>query len=217
MVTKVSAKWPHSSGFTLEKLEVASNGAVTTETSLVGTAPGLKLEFKGNDSNKGDLSLTYSHSLVTITSEVDALNLAKATASVTSGQGPITAGVSADINLSKSALGPVAATLGYKFPNFNIFLKSNKTFSEYSALLSYTASKDITFAGQAVYGTALSFLFAGVYKCNPDTSMKLKASSNAGVAVSIKQSFDKKFTVTAAAEVPKTFDNVKFGVAASLG
>ena len=130
MITKISAKWPHSSGFTLEKLEIASNGSVTTETSLVGTAPGLKLEFKGNDSNKGDLSLKYSNSLVSITSVVDVLNLAKASASVSSGQGPFLAGVATDVNLSKSAIGPIAATLGYKVPNLNIFLKSNKTFSE---------------------------------------------------------------------------------------
>ena len=217
LVTKISAKLPHNSGFTLEKLEIASNGAFTTETSLTGTLPGLKLEFKGNDSNKGDVGLTYSHPLFTLTSELDALNFAKATASVSSGQGPVSVGVSADVNLAKSVLGPIGTTLGYKFSNFQVFLKSNKTFSEYSALTTYSVNKDITLASQALYGKSWSFLFAGVYKCNPDTVLKLKLSNTSGIAASVKQTFDKKLVITGVADIPQTLDNVKFGVAASLG
>jgi hypothetical protein len=98
-----------------------------------------------------------------------------------------------------------------------VFLKSNKTFSEYSALTTYAVNKDITIAGQALYGTAWSFLFAGVYKCNPDTVMKLKLSTNAGIAASVKQTIDKKFSVIGVADIPKTLDSIKFGVTASLG
>lgn len=217
LVTKLSAKYPHSSGFTVEKFEIASNGAVTTETSLIGVAQGLKLEFKGNDSNKGDLSMQYSHPLFTLTSELDCLTLAKASSSVSGGQGPISVGVSADVNLTKSTLGSIGATLGYKLPNTNVFLKSTKTFSEYSALVTYAFNKDVTVAGQAFYGKAWSFLFAGVYKCNPNTIMKLKLSDNAGIAASVKQTIDKKLVITGVADIPKTLDNVKFGVAVSLG
>lgn len=217
LVTKISAKYPHSSGFTVEKFEIASNGAATTETSLVTTLPGLKLEFKGNDSDKGDLGLIYTHPLFTFTSELDALNLAKASASISSGQEPISFGASADINLAKSGLGPVSTNVAYKISNFELYLKTNKTFSEYSALARYFVNKDITLAGQAIYGKAWNFIFAGVYKCNPDTIMKLKASNSAGVALSIKQSLDKKFSITGVADVPITLDSAKFGVTASLG
>lgn len=219
LVSKVSFKWPHHSGFTLEKLEVANNGAVTTETSLAGTYPGLKLEFKGNDSNKGDLSFTFLHKLCTLTSEVDALNLSKASASVSSAQGPYSYGLSADFNISKSALGPLSATVGYSIPNvFDMYIKSGKTFTEHSLSASYIASKDVTLATQALsVGSALNFSFAALYKCNPDTILKVKTATDAGVSLSVKQAFDKKLTLTGVAEIPKTYDSVKFGIAVSLG
>ena len=60
--TTVSATWSHPSGFTLDKLEFdpTAKGSLTTETSLTGLAKGLKLEFKGNDADKGDLSFRYN-------------------------------------------------------------------------------------------------------------------------------------------------------------
>lgn len=219
LVPKLSLKYPHASGFTLEKLEVASNGAVTTETSLVDTFPGLKIEFKGNDSNKGDLGLTYNHKLATVTADVDALNFAKASASVSGGFDQYTYGASADFNLAKSALGPLTATVGYSIPKvLQLFVKSTKTFTDYSVLASYVVNKDVTVAAQALLvASTWQLTFAGLYKCNPQTAIKVKASTNAGLNFSLKQTFDKKFVVTGAAEIPKSYDNIKFGVAASLG
>ena len=160
---------------------------------------------------------TYSHELATITADIDALNLAKASASVSTIQNNVSFGLSAEANLAKSALGPVTVGLGYKVPNlFDLYLKSNKT--DHSASLTYAPSKDVTLVGQALYGSsAWNFVLAGVYNCNANTALKLKLSTKAGLSASVKQSFDKKLNVVVAAEVPKTHDSVKVGVAVTLG
>jgi len=217
-VAKVSAKWPHSSGFTLEKLEVANNGAITTETSLTGVAPGLKLEFKGNDSNKGDLSFTYHHQHGAFTSELDALHFAKASASLVTGQAPLFFGLATDVNISKQVIGPVTAAVGYSIPNvLQGVLKASKNFSDYNSLLSYSASKDLTLAGQIGYASSTpTFLVGALYKLNPELVLKFKVSNHA-FNLSAKQSLDKKLTVVGSVEVPRTLDGAKFGIVATLG
>merc|ERR1719390_78888 len=47
LLGKISAKWAHESGFAIDKVEMKSDGSLSTETSLSGVAPGLKFEFKG--------------------------------------------------------------------------------------------------------------------------------------------------------------------------
>ena len=218
LVNKVNLKWVPNNGFSFDKLEVGNNGAVVVESSLADLVPGLKLEFKGNDSNKGDFGAIYTHKLATIASEVDLLQFSKASASIVGGNGPVSVGASADFNISKSALSAFSATLGYNFPSIaKVFLKSTKFFTEHTALVTYSPRKDVTLAGQAVYNDKLQFLLAGAYKCNPETTLKLKASSAAGFSASVKQAFDKKLTVVGAAEVAKSLDSVKFGITASLG
>lgn len=218
LITKLSAKWAHPSGFTLEKLEVGSNGAVTTETSLIGVAPGLKFEFKGNDSNKGDLSFKYSLPVATITGDLDALNFAKTSASVVAGLKDINAGVSASFNIAKTSLETVDAGIAYRIPTLlSAYIGSSKTFSQFTAMASYTASEEITVAGQADYAKSFSGVLGVLYKCNPATTLKLKASNSGVLSASVKQAIDKKCSVVGSAEIPADFSSVKFGVNATLG
>jgi len=199
-----------------KKFEIASNGALTTETSLVGAVDGLKVEFKGNDT-KGDLSATYFHRLGTFFGEIDALNLAKASASISGGEGALKVGAGADFNLTKNTLGDFSAAVGYSVQNCDIIVKSTKTFAEYSALGSYKASSDLTLAAEANYGTSLKVKCLGLYKCNPDTIVKVKADTKLGLGVSVKQHFEKKLSLTGVVEVPHSFDSAKFGLAINLG
>lgn len=219
--TKVSTKWGHSSGFTLEKLELANDGKVTTETSLVGAAPGLKLEFKGNDSDKGDLGFTYKHAAATITGEVDALSFSKATGSICAGSGPFSAGASADMAISKASVSSttLAVGVGYTVPkSLFVSLRSTKNLSEYAGAFSFVAAPNVTLAGKVAYNPkATSGILAAVYKCNPLTTIKVKAGSCGTVYGSVKQQLDKKFAVVGSAEVPSTLTNVKFGINATLG
>jgi Eukaryotic porin len=216
---KISVKYAHSSGFTVEKFEVASDGKITTETSLNGTYPGLKLEFKGNDSDKGDLSLQFNHKLATLTADVDALSFKNASGSVLGGHGPFTFGSSVALKLAKGSVESSTITLGagYAFDKQAFGAVKAKNFSDFSAIFSYTASPVITFAALLNAAKGYSGSLGLLYKCNPQTTIKAKIASSGDVNASVKQNFPGKLSVVAAAQVPSTLASYKFGIAATLG
>ncbi len=218
---KLSVKWAHDSGFTLEKLEVAPDLKLTVETSLTNVTPGLKLEFKGKDVDKADLLLTYVNPAATITTDVDLSNFSSAKASVTAGSGPVTAGASADLKLVKSSLDSATFGVGlaYSVPKQLLVVgRADKNLSTYSAQFSYAAAKDITLAGKVDYaGKDPSAVVAGLYQCNPCTTIKVKATSGGVFSASIKQALDKKFNVIGSAEFRNNFSNAKLGLNATLG
>jgi len=224
---KISAKYAHSSGFTVEKLEISPKGKVATETSLVNAAPGLKLEFKGNDTDKGDLSFTYSPSpMATITGEVDALNFAKANASLTVSQQPFIGGASVDAAFGKQGLesSKFGLGFGYTVPK-TLFagFRAQNSLTDYSALVSYALNKDLTLVGKVNHSTAgksagTNSVIAGVYQCCPNSTLKVKAHSTGVINASIKQQCEKKFAVVGSVEIPSGFTSgYKFGVNATLG
>ena len=95
---------------------------------------------------------------------------------------------------------------------------------KYSGVFSYAAYKGITLGGLITYTSdekakgALPILtLAGLYKCNPSTSVKVKATSEGVLSASVKQSLEKKFSVVVAAELSSTSKPVKLGVNATLG
>lgn len=214
-------KWAHASGFTLEKLESTVDSKITVETSLTGAAPGLKLEFKGNDSDKADLSFSYTTPAATFTGDFDVSNLSSAKASVCGGNGPVVAGASADLKIAKSTVESTTfgVGVGYTVPKqLFVGVRAEKNFANYSALFTYNANKDVTLVGKVAYSAKdTSATLGAVYKCNPDTTIKVKADTNGVFAAALKQNFEKKFTVTGSAEIPSQLNTVKFGVNATLG
>lgn len=147
-------KWAHPSGFTLDKLESTSEGKLSVETSLTGTAPGLKLEFKGNDNNKADLSFTYKVPSATVTGELDIVNFSSVKASVATGTGAVAVGASAEVKIAKSTVESTSFDLGasYTLPKQAfVAVKATGSLSSYSALVSYSALKDITLLGKVDY------------------------------------------------------------------
>jgi hypothetical protein len=222
LVPKLSFKWAHNSGFTLEKLEISPDCKMTVETSLTGVTKGLKLEFKGNDStDKADLSMKYSLPQATITADVDISNFSSAKASVSSGHGPISAGASLDLKIAKSSIESTVCGVGVGYTLEGtgfVGLRANKNFASYSVCFDYTRLKDITFAGNLTYAASKpSAVLAAQYKCNPNTTIKAKASSEGVLGLSVKQNFEKKFSVIGSASVPSGFNGIKFGLNATLG
>ncbi len=221
MVPKLTTKWTHASGFTLEKLEFSPDCKTTVETSLTGLAPGLKLEFKGNETDKADLSFNYAVPLATITGEFDINNFSSVKTSVNGGQGAFTAGASADLKIAKSSIESTTFGVGagYTIPKqLFVGVRANKNFADFSALFSYIVNKDITVAAVASHSAkGPAATVATAYKCNPDTVIKVKANSSGVLSASVKQAFEKKFSVVGSAEIPSDFNNVKFGVNATLG
>jgi hypothetical protein len=222
LTPKLSVKWPHPSGFTLEKFESDSEGKLTVETSLANAAPGLKLEFKGNDSNKSDLSFTYTAPTATVTGEFDLLNFSSIKTSVNSGSGPVSVGADAKVSLANSAIKSYCLGFGLGFTVPKVFFiagRAENNFSTYSALFTYSALKDVTLAGKISYEkSSLGAILASVYKCNANTSIKVKANTVGGVfSASVKQLLPGKFTVIGSAEIPAQLNSAKFGLNATLG
>lgn len=217
----MTTKFVHASGFTLEKLEFSSDCKATVETSLVGILPGMKLEFKGNECDKADVIVNYSIPAATFTGEFDVNNFSSIKASVNGGNGPYTAGVSADVKIAKSAVESTSVSVGagYTVPKqLFVGLRACKNFNDFSALFSYILNNDFTIAGVVSHGgKGSSATLATVYKCNPDTTIKVKANSCGVISASVKQQFEKKFAVVGSAEVPSDFNAVKFGINATLG
>jgi len=224
---KLSMKYAHASGFTVEKLEISPKGKVATETSLVGAAPGLKLEFKGNDTDKGDLSFTYSPSpLATLTGEVDALNFAKASASFSFLKSPFVGGGVVDATFGKQGLetAKFGVGFGYSIPK-SLFagFRATNTFTDFSGLVSYDVTPELNVIGKVTHSPAgktggLTSTLDGVYQYGPSTTLKIKGTSAGIINASVKQSFERKFSVIGSAEIPNGFTTgYKFGLNATLG
>ena len=221
LATKLSLKSSiKSAGFTIEKLEVGVDGHLAVETSLANAFEGLKLEFKGDDKSKGDLSFSYNLPVITATGEIDAVGVKKAKGSITSGSGPFLVGGSADFDLAATKVDKVSVGVAYKTPIAYAVLRSDKTFADVTGLVSYNALKNLTIAGKGSYdrkSNATFFSLGGLYKCTPNTIVKAKVSSAGLINASYKQTFDKKLTIVNALELPYQFNSWKWGVAATLG
>lgn len=221
LTPKLSLKWAHHSGFTVEKLEADASGKITVETSLVNVAPGLKLEFKGKDADKADLLFTYFNPAATVTGEVDLSNLSSAKLAVTAGSGPIIAGASTNLKLAKSTLDSATfgLALSYSIPQqLLVTARADNNLSSYTAHVSYAAAKNILLAGQVQHaGKEPSAVVAVQYACNPCTTAKFKATTGGVFSASVKQALDKKFNVVGSAEFRNNFSNIKLGVNATLG
>lgn len=221
LATKLSLKTSvKSAGFTLEKLEVGVDGHLAVETSLANTFEGLKLEFKGDDKSKGDLSFSYNLPVVTATGEIDAVGVKKAKGSLTTGSGPFLAGGSADFDLAATKIDKLSVGFAYKTPIAYAVLRSDKTFADITGLISYNALKNLTLAGKGTYdrkSNAANFSLGALYKCNANCIVKAKVSSSGLINASYKQIFEKKLTIVNAFEIPYQFNSWKWGVAATLG
>ena len=221
--TTVSATWSHPSGFTLEKLEFdpSAKGSLTTETSLTGLAKGLKLEFKGNDADKGDLSFTYKLPAATVTGGMDFMNFKTFDVAAATTFGDITAGAKCDFKKGKDGFATSAsASASYAMGNLFAGLDVTSNFSKYAVLSSFNVDKNITAALRAdLGGKAPVFQVGGVYKCNPDTVIKGKVNvTSKALDLSVKQALDKKMNVTASAQLSDfSFKSMVYGLKATLG
>lgn len=221
---KVTLKYPHASGFTLEKLEFTNDLKLTVETSLVNTLPGLKVEFKGNDSDKADVSFKYVHPAATFTGEFDVNSLAKAEASVSAGSGAFTGGLNAQFTGGKDdGKVPTKVSVGvgiaHTVPNVCFTsLRAKDNFSAFNLLFSYSSVQNLVLAGQVNHSAKKSLASAvASYKVDRDTTFKVKGNTEGIVAASLKKNFEKKFSVVGSVEVPHTLKSVKWGVNATLG
>jgi len=223
LLGKITGKWAHESGFAVDKLEMKSDGSLLTETSLTGVAPGLKFDFKGDDSSRGDISATYKHPNATATVELDVVEFSKISASILGGNGVFNAGVSAAAKLGdKAELTGIDAAASYKV-NSQLFagINTTKKFSQYNVSLKYAHCNKATLAGLFTYQpdtSASSVTLGAAYKCCPSTTIKGKVNTDGVISLSVKQTCPSKCVVVGAVEADsRDFSQVKLGATVTLG
>lgn len=200
-----------------------SDGSLLTETSLTGVAPGLKFQFKGDDSSRGDISATYKHANATATAELDVVEFSKVSASILGGNDVFALGVSAAAKLGDKADVTALDVAGSYKVNDKLFagINTTKKFSQYNLSLSYAHCKKATLGGLFTYQpdtSASSVTLGGAYKCNPNTTVKGKVNTDGVISVSVKQSCPSKCVVVGAVEADsRDFSQVKFGATITLG
>jgi hypothetical protein len=218
---KVSAKWARDN-FSLDKLEVKNDGSIITESSLTGVYPGLKFEFKGDDTFKGDLGLVYKCSAATVTSEVDLVEFSGLKASAVAQAGPVQIGASAEIRTEKFDLKGLDVSAIYPMNDILVGLKTTNKFATYGVCAGFTpaGAKHALYANLAFSPEKgdLSGVVAGTYRICSSTSLKVKASNAGVISASYKQVLEPKTTLVAATQVDvRDPTNFRFGLTATLG
>jgi len=216
--TKVAIKYPHPSGFTLDKLEITNDGYMVTETSLAGLTKGLKLEFKGNDQKgTGDVTATFVHPKVTVTGELDVLGLNQIKVSATGGNGPVTVGASTVLKTSGGAPEKINVAVGYTAPKFYGVVKACD-FKDFSGLVTYSVNEKLNVAATVTHGEkGVGGAAAAIYACCPNNTVRVKADTCGTITASVKRNYEKRFTVVAAAQTTTAFKDFKWGLTATLG
>jgi hypothetical protein len=220
---KVAAKWAHESGFAVDKLEINKNAGITIETSLKGAVPNMKFEFKGNDSNKGDLLATYSTDIATVVGQLDVAEFSGFNLSALAKSGAFTGGAAVAVSLGDSTdvkKFDVAGSYNCDCKTF-VGLKISDKFANYTASVGYQGCPKVALGSELSFkpeSSAFSALIGGSYKCNPNTQIKGKVSCEGAVNFSVKQSLSNNCSVTATvATSSKNFGDYKLGCVGNLG
>lgn len=223
MTSKVSAKWAHPSGFSVDKLEMAGCDKVKLETSLTGLAPGLKLEFKGACSGAGNLGVIYKHAAATVAADLDIAGFSGGSASVLGGAQGILAGASANFAFGgKFDVTDFSVGIGYK-PSCCVYagVVANKKASEFNSALHYKVNKALSVAALVDVvpkDSTHRFNLATTYACTDTTTVKVKVNNDGVINASVKTKLPKALTVVGAAAFDtRNTSSFNAGVTATLG
>jgi hypothetical protein len=223
IVPKSALKWAGPSGFTLDKLEVTNDLRPTVETSLTGIAPGLKLFFKGNDSDKAELSADYKLPNIMVTTSLDILKGSYANMDLVYKHGDILVGAATAMKLKGSTPeSTFKGALKYSIPNVTeVAVTATPQTGSYDGLFLYEGiNPQIKIGGKVSYEkSGLCGAVVSSYKCNPDTTIKKKLDTKGVLSLSVKQNLPKKLSVVGSATIPLNsgLKGIKYGLNATLG
>jgi len=216
---KFGLKWKAPYGVTFDKVELNKDGAVSSEISHTGVIPNLKSEAKLTGCS-GDLNFTYNVPAATVFASFDTA-FSKASVSLFGGKNGINAGAEVLINPKEKALSGYNFALGYTAnPKLNVAIRACEKLSSFSTKFSYVVNDELSIATNVTYDLSKKnqeARLAAIYKCNPNTIMKVKASNNGVVEASAKQQVD-KLSITAAVKIAKeSISTPSFGLNLVLG
>jgi len=201
---KFGLKWKGPSGLTFDKVELSKDGAVASEISYSGIVPALKSELKLKGTT-GSLNFTYKIPAATVFASVGTENK-NLSVSLFAGKNGINAGAEVLVDSDKKALSGYNVALGYTAnPKLNVAVRACDKLATFSTTFSYVVNDDLTIATKASYNTTKKTQdanVAAIYKCNPNTIMKVKAASSGDIEASAKHQVD-KLSITGAVQIKK--------------
>lgn len=220
--SSVSAECKVSDGFSFDKIEIASkDGKTKVETSLTGgpVPSGLKVEFKGDSANQGELGATFESDAVTAEGTFDVIGFKSASLAFCSGTGPMTFGASANISLDGKAPALGDAKIGATYSVDNVCsggLVFNTSNNSADVTLGYSALPDISL-GALINYPSNNVAFGGSYACNANTIMKGKANTSGVLDFSVKQTIAPKCVLIGQASVDSASKTPSFGANLTIG
>lgn len=193
-----------------DKLELKPDGKAVYEMSYnVQEFPGLKLEFKGDETPNANFTTTYQTKAFNTSAELDVVDFSYLKANAVSRFGPVTAGTATHLTLpsgkGKFEVKNLDVGVSIALPvNVVATVKSAKWFSEFTGVVAYEAAKNLSIASLFGFSPSkylTSLCIGGLYKCNPSTTMKAKVTTNGVISASVKHSLDKTASAVATVEV----------------
>jgi hypothetical protein len=224
--SKLNLQWAHAdSGFSVDKLELSSCSKASLETSLakIPYAPGLQLNFKGEDSSTGSLGMVYKHKLATLSSEIDIAGFNSMNVAALGGASGVTAGATASLALgNKFEVKDFGGVLGYS-PKDGVFVgvKTASKCREINGSLQFQVQPKLALAALVDFTPKTSevgFTIGTSYQCCPGTSTKVKVNNDGFISASVKTELPNNLSVVGAATVDiKNPAQYSFGLNATLG
>lgn len=210
---KLTVKYAHSSGFSLDKLALDGKG-VKLETSLSKLTPGLKLLYKGAPACT-TVGAEFTNKLVAADFSIDS-EFKKADLSLCVSKNQASVGSSVKLNGTDVA----DYKVGLSYTQGGIF--SGLTFDKTKTIGLDLSWKSCPVASVAAScekkGDVYSVSVGTSYNCNPKTTIKAVTDNKLDMKLACIQTLDKKTTVAGSATFnAKAVKDIKYGIAVTMG
>ena len=197
LLSKMAFKWAGPSGFSLDKLQMKPDGSHVMETSLKGVYPGVKFTFEGDDNSKGQLGAEVVKGGVSLTANMDVIELKEMSGSLCATKGDVSFGGSAKYDISGSSIADYS--LGTSYSKGPIFASiTTKKFDEANLGILYKVSSDLSVGTKTSHSMSspLGSIECGLAYNAPLGVVKCKADSKGTLSAVLVKDIAKKVTVT---------------------
>lgn len=239
VLSKVSAKFNHKSGFNVDKLEVSTHGRVVGEASMGGVADGLTLTLKAHDGTQsnsagkkyspyGRLGAEYVSDRVSATAELDVVNGPTLCGSALFAHENFVAGGEVTMNTHyddegvSPSLDNYGFTLGYRAQDFNATVRFGDFLDTWQASFNHQCDKDTKFGAMLSYKVSdesKNLAVGAQRKLCSDTTVKGRVNKDGFVGLAYNQTLNSKVSLSTAAQIDAlnfSADNHKFGMAVTF-
>jgi hypothetical protein len=222
LLSKLAFTWAGPSGFSIDKLTMKPDGHHAMETSLKGLADGLKLTFKGDDGEQGDLGVEYTKGVVAATADCDIITGSKLNSSVcVAAKDNLNVGGSLSYDVTNKSLS--SFSLGASMTQGNIFAAvTTSKFDSASLGLLYTVNSDLKIATSSSHSAEkpLEKLTVGcVFNAQNFGIVKGKFTSDGSIEAALVKDIAKGVTANPAFKISahKPADTFTYGLGVTIG